>query len=104
METTNIVDFARRDGMTDALTELLKTGARALIASAVETELASYMAQFSELRTEAGHAAVVLNGHHPARPFQTGIGPVRAHSQGPLKGLPEPRRHAAHDVQARTMR
>ena len=76
METTNIVDFARRDGMTDALTELLKTGARALIASAVETELASYMAQFSELRTEAGHAAVLRNGHHPARPFQTGIGPV----------------------------
>ena len=76
METTNIVDFARRDGMTDALTELLKTGARALIASAVETELASYMAQFSELRTEVGHAAVVRNGYHPARPFQTGIGPV----------------------------
>ncbi len=26
METTNIVDFARRDGMTDALTELLRRG------------------------------------------------------------------------------
>ena len=34
------------------------------------------MAQFSTERTEAGHAAVVRNGHHPARPFQTGIGPV----------------------------
>ena len=54
----------------------MKKGAQALIASAVETELASYMAQFSELPTEAGHAAVVRNGHHPARPFQTGIGPV----------------------------
>ena len=48
-----------------------------LIASAVETELASYIAQFSELRTEAGHAAVVRNGHHSARPevvaeFRTG--------------------------------
>ena len=32
METTNIVDFARRDGMTDALTELLKSGAQELIA------------------------------------------------------------------------
>jgi len=62
--------------MTDALTELLKTGAQALIASAVEAELADYMAQFSELRTDAGHVAVVRNGHHPARPFQTGIGPV----------------------------
>jgi hypothetical protein len=76
METTNIVDFARRDEMTDALTELLKTGAQALIASAVEDELAGYMAQFADLRTQTGHAAVVRNGHHPARPFQTGIGPV----------------------------
>ena len=24
MKTTNIIDFARRDGMTDALTELLR--------------------------------------------------------------------------------
>jgi putative transposase len=76
METTNIVDFTRRDGMSDTLTELLKTGAQQLIATAVEAELASYLAQFSGLRTESGHAAVVRNGHHPARPLQTGIGPV----------------------------
>ena len=44
-----------------------------MIALAVETELVSYMAQFSELCTEAGHSAVVRNGHQPARPFQTGI-------------------------------
>ena len=76
METTNIVDFARRDRMTDALTDLLRTGAQELIATAVEAEFASYLAQFADLRTDAGHAAVVRNGHHPARPFQTGIGPV----------------------------
>jgi putative transposase len=76
METTNIVEFARRDGVTDALTDLLRTGAQQLIATAVEAELASYLAQFSDLRTDAGHAAVVRNGHHPARPFQTSIGPV----------------------------
>tara|TARA_R110002072_G_scaffold298814_1_gene473244 strand:+ start:343 stop:858 length:516 start_codon:yes stop_codon:yes gene_type:complete len=76
METTNIVDFARRDGITDALTDLLRTGAQQLIATAVEAELASYLAHFTHLRTDAGHAAVVRNGHHPARPFQTGIGPV----------------------------
>ena len=73
MDTTDIVDFARRDGMTDAL----KTGARQLIASAGKAGLAGYMTQFADLRTEEGHAAaVVRNGHHPARPFQTGIGPV----------------------------
>lgn len=76
METTNIIDFARRDGMTDALTELLRTGAQELIATAVEAELASYLAQFANVRTDTGHAAVVRNGHHPERPFQTSIGPV----------------------------
>ena len=50
-----------------------------MIATAVEAELAGYLAQFSDVRTEAGHAAVVRNGHHPARPFQTGIGPVSVH-------------------------
>jgi putative transposase len=76
METTNIVDFARRDGIIDALTDLLRTGAQQLIATAVEVELESYLAQFTIACTEAGHAAVVHNRHHPARPFQTGIGPV----------------------------
>jgi hypothetical protein len=38
--------------------------------------LADYLAQFTDLRTEANHAAVIRNGHHPARPVQTGIGPV----------------------------
>ena len=47
-----------------------------MIATPVEAELAGYLAQFSDVRTEAGHAAVVRNGHHPAHPFQTGIGPV----------------------------
>ena len=76
METTNIVDFTRRDTMTDGLTELLRKGAQDLIAQAVEAELSGYMAQFSEMRTSSGHASVVRNGHHPERPFQTGIGPV----------------------------
>ena len=76
MGTTNIVDFARRDEMTDALTDLLRTGAQQLIATAVEAEFAGYLAQFSGLRTETGHAAVVRNCHHPSRPVQTGIGPV----------------------------
>ncbi len=49
MDTTYIVDFARRAGMTDALTDLLRTGAQQLIATAVEAELASYLAQFVDL-------------------------------------------------------
>jgi transposase-like protein len=76
METTNIVDLARRDGITDALTELLRSGAQQLIATAVQAELEAFMAQFATASTQASHAVVVRNGYHPERPLQTGIGPV----------------------------
>ena len=76
MEMSNIVDFSSRDEISDALTDLLRTGAQQLIASAVEAELEGYLEQFAALRTMEGHAEVVRNGHHPARPIQTGIGPV----------------------------
>lgn len=62
--------------MTDALTEVLRTGAQDVIATAVEAGFAVDLVQFSPMRTEAGHAAVVRNGHHPERSFQTGLGPV----------------------------
>ena len=51
METIYIVDFPRRDGITDALMDLLRTGAQQLIATPVESELAGYLAQFSDVRT-----------------------------------------------------
>jgi len=47
--------------------DLLRTGAQQLIATAVEAELAGYLAQSTDVHTEAGHAAVVRNGHHSAR-------------------------------------
>ena len=39
MEMSNIVDFSSRDEISDVLTDLLRTGAQQLIASAVEAEL-----------------------------------------------------------------
>ena len=39
MDTNNIIDFASRDASPDALTQLLRTGAQQLIATAVEAEL-----------------------------------------------------------------
>ena len=58
METDNIVDFTSRDGISDALTDLLKTGAQQLIASAVEAELEVFLAGFATAHTSAGHVAV----------------------------------------------
>ena len=76
METDTIVDFASRGEISDALTDLLRTGAQQLITSAVEAELKTFMTQFAAVRTDEGNATVVRNGYHPVRPVQTGIGPV----------------------------
>ena len=76
MDTNNIFEFTGRDAISDALTDLLKTGAQQLIKSAVEAELQEFLAPYADSHTDDGHAAVVRNGHHPSRSVQTGIGPV----------------------------
>jgi len=75
-EKNTVVQFSGREEMTDALTELLRTGAVQLIQQAVEAELVVFMEQFSGRLLEDGKAAVVRNGYHPERDIQTGIGPV----------------------------
>jgi transposase-like protein len=60
----------------DALDELLREGARRLLASAIEAEVESYLAQTADLRDEKGHRLVVRNGYLPERKIQTGIGPI----------------------------
>jgi transposase-like protein len=66
--------------VADALTELLRTGARELLQSAVEAEVAEFIAQHRELRDERERQRVVRNGYKPERRIQTGIGevPVKA--------------------------
>jgi putative transposase len=76
MDESNVIALAGREASTDPLTELLREGARKLIAEAVQAELTEFLDGFSERRTEDGRAAVVRNGHHPERELQTGIGPV----------------------------
>jgi transposase-like protein len=53
-----------------------RTGAQQLIAQALKAEVADLLATYSEQRDAHGRAGVVLNGSHPARDIQTGIGPV----------------------------
>ena len=75
MSKSNVVEFASREGI-DPLNELLQTGARQLIAGAVEVELLELLERYSGQVTTEGHAAVVRNGYQPERELQTGIGPV----------------------------
>ena len=62
--------------VTDPLTELLRSGARKLIAQAVEAELQMLLERHAEHRLPDGRKAVVRNGYLPERTVQTGIGDV----------------------------
>lgn len=60
----------------DPLTELLRSGAQALISKAVELELDALLATYHDLRLTNGHQVVVRNGYLPERTVQTGIGNI----------------------------
>jgi transposase-like protein len=62
--------------VADALTEVLRSGARELLQQAIEAEVAAFVAQHRELKDEYQHQRVVRNGYQPARTIQTGIGEV----------------------------
>ena len=60
----------------DALTEVLREGARTLLAQAIEAEVADFLAGHADKRDAAGRTRLVRNGHLPERTVQTGIGAV----------------------------
>ena len=76
MDKNNVIELERRVIGIDPLSELLKEGARKLLAQAVEGEVQELLAQFAAHRTDCGHAAVVRNGYLPERELQTGLGPI----------------------------
>lgn len=80
MEEDNVVDY-RNPGVplpvADALTEVLRRGAKELLQQAVEVEVAEAIAQYATLKDEQGRRRVVRNGYLPERSIQTGIGEVR---------------------------
>jgi putative transposase len=60
----------------DALSELVRQGARHIIAEAVESELQEFVSQYQNLKDTQGRQAVVRNGYLPERTVSTGIGEV----------------------------
>jgi hypothetical protein len=60
----------------DALTEVLRSGARELLQQAIEAEVAEFIAQHRELKDKGERQRVVRNGYQPERTIQTGIGDV----------------------------
>lgn len=60
----------------DVLGELLKSGARQLLAQAVQAELNEFLESYKDLKLDDGRQAVVKNGSLPERTIQTGLGDV----------------------------
>jgi transposase-like protein len=76
MSKSNVIALSQPGTFTDVLSEIVRTGARALLAKAVEAEAADFLEQYSALKTEDGRARVVRHGHLPERAVMTGIGAV----------------------------
>lgn len=79
MREDSLIDY-RNPGIalpvSDALTEVLRRGASALLQEAIEAEVAEVIARYQALKDERGRQRVVRNGYKPERTIQTGIGDV----------------------------
>lgn len=61
---------------TDALTDLLRDGARQMLAAAIEAEVQEFLARHQGLQDEQGRQRLVRNGYLPQRTIQTGLGDI----------------------------
>ena len=76
MTDTNVLKLVQPGTFSDLLTDVLRSGAHALLAQAVEAEVASFLAANAHLQTGDGRQRLVRHGHLPERRVATGIGAV----------------------------
>jgi transposase-like protein len=81
MSNDNVIELKKPDTFfDDPITDILRQGARKLLAQALETEIEIFISQYKDLTDQMGRQRIVRNGHLPEREIQTGIGavPVKA--------------------------
>jgi len=76
---STVVSLCQPEETEDLLTAILRSGARRLLAQAVEAEAEAFLATMKAMRLPDGRERVVRHGLGPERLMQTGIGrvPVR---------------------------
>ncbi len=79
MSTTIVVLFRQPDAIDDPLTAILRSGARRLLAQAIEAEAEAFPATMKDTRLADRRERLVRHGHGPERLVQTGIDPVGPH-------------------------
>jgi len=73
---TNVLQFSQPGTFSDPLTEVLRNGARTLLAQAVEAEVATLRERRADEVTDDGRRRLVRHGRLPEREIMTGIGPI----------------------------
>jgi hypothetical protein len=63
-------------GSSSLLDEIVRYGARQMLAAALQAEVAAYVEQFTDGVDEAGRRLVVRNGYHQPREVTTAAGAV----------------------------
>ena len=68
---------ANDDANRSLLDEIVRDGARQMLAAALQAEVAAYVAQFVDQLDDNGHRLVVRNGYHQPREVLTAAGAVQ---------------------------
>jgi putative transposase len=66
-------EWGNTEAINDPLTDLLRTGAKALIQQAVEAESQAFLGDYTKVTDLQGRLTVVLNGYLPVRKIVTGV-------------------------------
>ena len=74
--SSTVVPLRQPDEIDDPLTTVLRSGARRLLAQAIEAEADAFLAAMKGVQLADGRDRLVRHGHGPERLVQTGIGPV----------------------------
>jgi putative transposase len=84
--SSTVVPLRQPDEVDDPLTAILRSGARRLLAQAVEAEAEAFLATMKGVQLPDGRERVVRHGHAPERLVQTGIGTTgfRCRRLGPV--------------------
>src|SRR5271154_6831633 len=76
MTDSNVFQLSQPGTLSDPLTEVLRSGARALLPQDVAAEVAGFLESHANKLTDDGRQRLVRQGNLPGRAIRTGIGPV----------------------------
>ena len=80
--SSTVVPLRQPDEVDDPLTAVLRSGARRLLAQAIEAEAEAFLATMKAMRLPDGRERVVRHGLGPERLVQTGVGTTGSNAEG----------------------